>query len=612
MRRPASVAALIAVVAAGVIACRSPREPVQGPQPTATRQELRSNILRADYAGSAACARCHTDISASWEKSPMHRMTRLPRGAQVQAPFDGRVFRFKEDRAYLESNGSERFVRLETARSGSQVFRVTKVIGGHHREDFAGVEVASTAPGAPAVGDPDDELVLPFSFLIANKTFRYKGYSVMVHERPYMRPGVPWNKACIFCHNTAPYFSSMLGALAGAGARTYQGETVDALLPEERRWKFEVTSEDRLRDELAKEIGFLHGASPEVEAALSPHDTLVKTINATQANFGEKQLVEIGIGCESCHGGSRAHVTNPSVLPSFEPRSDFVRVKAPSGKHPPRSEFINRSCARCHQVLFTGYPFTWEGGMRSQSPGGSNINSGEARDLLLGACASAMSCVDCHDPHALDGQARMRALETTPAGNAVCIRCHEKLRSPAALREHSHHAPEGAGGQCMACHMPKKNMSLESRLTRYHRIGSPTDAARMEHDRPIECALCHTDKSVATILGDVQRLWKKAYSVEMMRALYGDLDENALVATLRVGKPHEQAVAISVLGEARVRKAAPLIAKQLTHSYPLVRGYAQDALESILGSKSPVDLNQDDAEIELRAKRWLASDGEKK
>ena len=541
----------------------------------------------------------------------MHRMTRLPRGAEVQAPFDGSVFRFKEDRVYLEKNGSERFVRLETARSGSQIFRVTKVIGGHHREDFAGIEVASTAPDAPTVGDPDDELVLPLSFLISKKAFRYKGYSVMVRERPYLRAGVPWNKACIFCHNTAPYFSSMLGPLAGPGVRTYQGEIVDPLLPEERRWEFEVTSEDRLREELSKEIGLLHGGAPEVEAALSSHDTLVKAVNATHANFGERQLVEVGIGCESCHGGSRAHVTNPSVLPSFEPRSDFVRIKTPSGKHPPRSELINRTCARCHQVLFTGYPFTWEGGVRSQTPGGSNINSGEARDLLLGACASEMSCVDCHDPHAKDGQARMRALETTPAGNAVCVRCHEKLRAPAALREHSHHAPEGAGGQCMACHMPKKNMSLESRLTRYHRVGTPTDAARVEHDRPIECALCHVDKSVATILGDVQRLWKRAYSVERMRALYGDLDENALVATLRLGKPHEQAVAVSVLGDARVRTAAPLIAKQLTHPYPLVRGYAQEALELILGSKSPVDLTQDDAEIERRAQRWLASGGEK-
>ncbi|MEO6575157.1 MAG: cytochrome c3 family protein, partial [Polyangiaceae bacterium] len=543
--------------------------------------------------------------------SPMHNMTRLPKGAQVQAPFDGSVFTFKDDRARLETNGNERFVRLETVRSGTQIFRVTKVIGGHHREDFAGIEVASTAPGAALVGDPEDELVLPLSYLIGKKTFRYKGYSVMVRERPYLRAGVAWNKACIFCHNTAPYFSSMLGALAGPGVRTYQGEIVDPLLPEDKRWDFEVTSADRLRDELSKEIGILHGGGPEVDPALSPHDTLVKAVNATQANFGQTKLLEVGIGCESCHGGSRAHVMNPSVLPSFEPRSDFVRVKAASGKHPPRSEFINRTCARCHQVLFTGYPFTWEGGLRSQTPGGSNINSGEARDLLLGNCASEMSCVDCHDPHAKDGQARMRALETTPAGNAVCLRCHEKFRSPAALREHSHHAPEGAGGQCMACHMPKKNMSLESRLTRYHRIGSPTDAARIEHDRPIECALCHADKSVRTILSDVQRLWKKAYSVEMMRALYGDLDENALVATLRLGKPHEQAVAISVLGEARVRSAAPLIAKQLTHAYPLVRGYAQNALEAILGGKSPVDLNRDDALIEAQARRWLASAGDK-
>jgi hypothetical protein len=302
--------AFVAIVGPGVIACRSPAKPGRGPLPTAAAPKLRSNILRSDYAGSAACARCHVDISDTWSKSPMHRMTRLPRGAEVQAPFDGSVFRFKEDRAYLEKNGSERFVRLETARSGSQIFRVTKVIGGHHREDFAGIEVASTAPDAPTVGDPDDELVLPLSFLLSKKAFRYKGYSVMVRERPYLRAGVAWNKACIFCHNTAPYFSSMLGPLAGPGVRTYQGEIVDPLLPEERRWEFEVTNEGRLREELSKEIGLLHGGAPEVEAALSSHDTLVKAVNATHANFGERQLVEVGIGCESCHGGSRAHVTN--------------------------------------------------------------------------------------------------------------------------------------------------------------------------------------------------------------------------------------------------------------------------------------------------------------
>ncbi|HET7546013.1 MAG TPA: hypothetical protein VFK05_39360, partial [Polyangiaceae bacterium] len=38
--------------------------------------EVRSNILRTDYAGSQICAGCHERQAAAWFDSPMHRMTR--------------------------------------------------------------------------------------------------------------------------------------------------------------------------------------------------------------------------------------------------------------------------------------------------------------------------------------------------------------------------------------------------------------------------------------------------------------------------------------------------------------------------------------------------------
>src|SRR5262249_30016869 len=152
--------------------------------------------------------------------------------------------------------------------------------------------------------------------------------------------------------------------------------------------------------------------------------------------------------------------------------------------------------------------------------GGSHINSGEARDFLLGGCASAMSCVDCHDPHAPDNRARMDALEGT-AGNRICIRCHAKYDNVIALEAHPHQRADGAGGACLSCHMPRKNMSLDTRLTRYHRIGSPTDRARVEGDRPLECALCHADRSVGELVETMERWWGKRYDRAALRALYG-------------------------------------------------------------------------------------------
>jgi predicted CXXCH cytochrome family protein len=234
-------------------------------------------------------------------------------------------------------------------------------------------------------------------------------------------------------------------------------------------------------------------------------------------------------------------------------------------------------------------------------PGGSEINSGEGRDFLLGACSGAMTCTACHDPHAKDERAHLEEL-ATPAGNRVCLGCHAEFASPAAVRAHAHHDPEGAGGACIACHMPKKNMSLDTGLTRYHRIGSPTDPIRVLADRPLECAVCHPSKQVGELARVMETWWNKSYDRDALRNLYGDTTSTPLLATLERGKPHEKAVALSVLSDAslaspavsssrdhaetpvhgdaedRRRHLAPLFARELDDEYPLVREFARVAL----------------------------------
>jgi hypothetical protein len=148
--------------------------------------------------------------------------------------------------------------------------------------------------------------------------------------------------------------------------------------------------------------------------------------------------------------------------------------------------------------------------------------------------------------------------------------------------------------------MPRKNMGLDGHLTRYHRIGSPTDPARVLGDRPLECALCHVDRSVASLVGDMEQWWPVRYPRQRLEDLYGSLDANVVRATLARGKPHEQAVALALLGEAAARDAAPLVARQLLHEYPLVREWALGALRSILG-RCDVDLAADDATIARQA-----------
>ena len=560
--------------------------------------EVRSNIVRADYAGSEACAGCHEKQYAAWRDSPMHRMTRDLGRTQISAPFSGNTFDFRGDSLRLEQIDGQRFMRLHGATD--TLFRVTKVIGGRYREDFVGVEVD---PESPLSAARDAERILPLSYLVFNGEWRYKGYSVMVRERSALEPGVIWKTGCIFCHNTAPALSLLLDDLYGERAHSYQG-SVSVELPDDKRPRYVVNDDPALERALATELSYL-GKSRDI-AGYGRQRALTVSIDGTRDAFDEQHLTELGIGCEACHGGAREHVQNPgAVRPTFSLRSDFLRVTTKTGGEPSQAQDINRTCAKCHTVLFSRYPYTWEGRTRRHDPGGSTINSGEARDFLLGHCNEKLSCVHCHDPHAEDAKSSLLALEG-PQGDALCASCHREFRGAEALRAHTHHAADSAGSHCLNCHMPKKNLGLAYELTRYHRIGSPTDRERVEGDRPLECALCHTDKSVDQLTSTMERLWHKRYDKGALRRLYGqDLRVNALEATLRYGKPHEQGTAVAIAGRDRRRDWLPLVTLQLANDYPLVRYFARHAIEQITAAPLPIDMNLAGADVLKSAQAYL-------
>jgi predicted CXXCH cytochrome family protein len=586
------------VLILGAASCSGPAPRRAAPAPPPEISVVRSNILRGDYAGSAACGDCHASIYATWQKSPMHRMTRVDGAGEIAAPFDGAVLGVGPDTATVETRGGRRYVRLDSTADGRHLYRVTKVIGGRYREDYVGVDVTGAAD--PATGW-SVERILPVSFVYSTRSWRYKGYSVMVPERPGIRVQAVWSQACIPCHNTLPQLATLYDDLIGPGAASYQGRITDNLLPASRTWRIVPLDEPGLAHAVAGEVAWIGGAAADAGEPL--RKALDRAIVETRTHLGGRDLVEVGVGCETCHGGAAEHAAHPAVRPSFELRSPLLRAVPPDGGAATRAQWINRSCARCHTVLFSAYPWTWEGGSRrDRSPGGSTTNSGEARDFLLGGCASQLSCVACHDPHAEDRREHLEQL-AGPAGNALCARCHPALATADGLRAHTHHAP-GAGSACLGCHMPKKNMGLSYQLSRYHRIGSPTDEARVLGDRPLECALCHREKTVSQLVDTMERWWGKRYDRDKLRVLYGDLDADPIAATLVRGKPHEQAVAIGVLGERGAARDVPLIVPNLAHPYPLVRYYAKHAIEQLTGAPLAIDVGRTAAEIKDQLRRW--------
>ena len=529
----------------------------------------------------------------------MHRMTRDLRTTEVSAPFDGRSLRLGSDVATLEQHDGQRFVGLSQAGSKS-LFRVTKVIGGRYREDFVGEQVAL---GDPLGKAQSEQHVLPLSFLRFDGTLRYKGYSVMVPERTGLEVGLVWRQACVLCHNTAPQLVALYDELFGPNAPAYQGSASNEL-PPHKAFKYVVDDPEGLRSALEVE---LHGMGATGRLSDNPKHALEIAISNTRERLDEKALVELGVGCESCHGGSRAHAAAPQhARSSFGVESSFMHVETPTGDALTEAQAINRGCAKCHTVLFSQYPFTWEGGERRQNPGGSTTNSGEARDFLLGGCASAMSCATCHDPHGEDSKQRLADL-ATPAGNRVCTKCHEKYATPSALQQHAHHAPEGEGGVCLNCHMPKKNMGLAYEFTRYHRLGSPNDPQRVQGDRPLECSICHADRSVDQIVSTMEKWWGKRYDRAQLKRLYGaDLRGNPIRLTLLGGKPHERALAADIAVRRDLPGTTDAIVSLLNDSYPLVRYFAHHSLEQRAGTPIPLDLNLPGPELVRAAQTFMA------
>lgn len=563
-----------------------------------------SNILREDYAGMDACARCHVQRAAHFGQSAMRNMTRVGTASSIATPFDGSVFEFKGETARLYEEAGERFVELDSERTGKVVYRVTRAIGGRYREDFAGTPVSGDVPEVP----PDTEWILPFSYMIDSGTFRYKGYSVPVVERPGLHVSAQWNQTCVFCHNTSPRFSRSWGDVI-ENAPGYQANFVDRRLPADLQWSHRVEDAAGFNEALLDEIDFLRDTedSPQRQVhARQVDDRLVAhAIQTSRNELRARHLVDVGIGCESCHHGSAQHAAEPrNVVPTFEPRSDFLSFGPDDGHTPTRAEWINRTCAQCHSVLFSRYPYTWEGGLRRRNPGGSTANSGEARDFILGACSTQMSCVDCHDPHATDDPTALARLRT-PQGNGVCVGCHTELAGEQELAAHSRHDPGAEGSACLNCHMPKKNIGLNTNLTAYHRIGTPNDPRRVLNDRPVECGICHAEKSPHDLVDQMEDWWGGSYDRKRLQVLYPRRTTSVAAQTLEYGKPHEQVIALHLLATNPSLVSREEIAALLTHDIPLVRYHAQEALKKLEGVPVDIDLHRDRKAIAEEVRTWL-------
>ncbi|HUS27266.1 MAG TPA: hypothetical protein VMZ53_02120, partial [Kofleriaceae bacterium] len=277
------------------------------------------------------------------------------------------------------------------------------------------------------------------------------------------------------------------------------------------------------------------------------------------------EQVTIGISCESCHLGGRAHADGAKI--SSLPAGAGVHVRADAPAMPATFELqrkdahvVNTICAQCHS-----------GPSPRLADGTALRNSSEALDLAAGPCTT-LKCTDCHDPHVADSRA------DEPRSIAACVRCHSQLAAPESATAHA-----GAGhstSTCLDCHMPKIVMGID-RFVRTHRISSPTNPQLLAEGSPNACNVCHLDRSIDWTLDELDRGWDTKLAKRVSTKVYRD---NAVGEVWLASKsPALRLVATQAY--ARSPKLAayvmPQLRKGLADPLAYVRAWTQLALDAL-------------------------------
>jgi predicted CXXCH cytochrome family protein len=254
-------------------------------------------------------------------------------------------------------------------------------------------------------------------------------------------------------------------------------------------------------------------------ATLYPPDNMKRPTGPTcdgchsvDYNIQTKQVAEWNVGCERCHGPGSAHVEHGERGNILNPaRMDYVHA--------------NDTCIQCHsqgrpltnpiEGKYYDGPVGFHAGLNLRDfwqleehtlgqlsfthfpDGTAHKNRMQGNDFTQSVMyRRGVTCFDCHDAHGTENHAQLRK----PA-NQICLDCHgpDSRNGPrtATLAAHTHHKEGSTGSECVACHMPKIEVTIPNVFVRAHTFAFITPAMTDKYKIPNPCTSCHTDKTTA-------------------------------------------------------------------------------------------------------------------
>ena len=498
-------------VVVALVACSSSSSSTPAPQPEPVKPvrgtiTASSTIAKRDYIGPAACAGCHADQHARWEQSLHRTMNQRAEGGAIL----GKAATV--DYAGGTMTFDPRAATMTLVRGDRRVrYKVTRTIGTRGLQEYVGIADGKT-----------EEVRLPFAWWPRRTSWYPQPYfDPWLDEAafdPYVEVVDPWATRCPWCHSTYPFAQRIARSVRGVG----------------------------------------HGLEQFFEVADPP-----PALDRLKVD----DQVTVGISCESCHLGGRAHADGAPIhfVPiGATPRDGAPRLTTFAAE---RSDplIVNRVCAQCHSGPSPRFP-----------DGSASRNSSEALDLATSQCVAR--CVDCHDPHRADS--RLDEAKSI----AACIRCHADRATNSATGVAGGAGDHAGAGHdktsCLDCHMPKIVMGID-RHVRTHRIGSPTDRRMLAAAAPNACNVCHLDRTIEWTVAEL----RDRYGVKRDPRPWSYLDSVG-ETWLASREPAVRLIAAAAYARSPLRKSAlPELLGLLDDPLAYVRVWAVFALEDALGRR---------------------------
>ena len=243
-----------------------------------------------------------------------------------------------------------------------------------------------------------------------------------------------------------------------------------------------------------------------------PTGPLCDGCHSVNYDLKTKTVTEWNVGCERCHGPGSEHVKTSSCDTILNPaRVNYVAASDvciachsqgqpvtnpiqgkyydwPVGYDPTRklSDYWKLEEHKLGDTTFTHF-----------ADGTAHKNRMQGNDFVTSQMyAHGVTCFTCHDVHGTENPGSLRK----PA-SSLCLDCHgpNSPNGPHAptITQHTHHQPDSAGSQCIACHMPKIAQTLGDVNVRSHTFRFVSPAMSESLKIPNACNVCHADKSTA-------------------------------------------------------------------------------------------------------------------